>query len=74
MKILARLVLAAALTLAPMSLSSNQPDAQRECPGSGSYCRTVKGRAYYIGPRGGCFYCNSNGNKTYVDRSVCDGC
>lgn len=23
------------------------------------------------GPRGGCFYINRNGNKTYVDRSCC---
>ncbi len=26
---------------------------------------------YYLGPRGGCYYINSNGNKTYVDRSYC---
>lgn len=24
------------------------------------------------GPRGGCYYINSRGNKTYVDRSLCD--
>lgn len=24
-----------------------------------------------LGPQGGCFYDNSNGNKTYVDRSDC---
>ena len=29
-------------------------------------------RQYIRGPRGGCYYINSNGNKTYVDRSVCD--
>ena len=23
------------------------------------------------GPEGGCYYVNSNGNKTYVDRSEC---
>lgn len=28
-------------------------------------------RMYYLGPRGGCYYINSNGNKTYVDRSNC---
>lgn len=28
---------------------------------------------YYItGPRGGCYYINSNGNKTYVDHSFCN--
>ena len=26
----------------------------------------------YTGPQGGCYYINSNGNKTYVDRSECD--
>jgi endonuclease G len=29
------------------------------------------GRQLYVGPRGGCYYINSNGNKTYVDRSYC---
>jgi hypothetical protein len=27
---------------------------------------------YKDGPRGGCYYINSNGNKTYVDRSYCN--
>jgi hypothetical protein len=26
---------------------------------------------YITGPRGGCYYINSNGKKTYVDRSLC---
>ncbi|GGH20388.1 hypothetical protein FAZ19_09910 [Sphingobacterium alkalisoli] len=28
-------------------------------------------RNHITGPRGGCYYINSNGNKTYVDRSFC---
>jgi len=28
---------------------------------------------YITGPRGGCYYINRNGNKTYVDRSLCGG-
>jgi hypothetical protein len=28
-------------------------------------------RTYITGPRGGCYYINSNGNKTYVDHSYC---
>jgi len=28
-------------------------------------------RTYYTGPRGGCYYINGNGNKTYVDHSYC---
>jgi hypothetical protein len=53
-------------------------------PGSGSSTETnsIKstpsskpkstGRTYYTGPRGGCYYINSNGNKSYVDRSLCN--
>jgi hypothetical protein len=29
-------------------------------------------RSYYRGPRGGCYYINSNGNKSYVSRSLCN--
>ncbi|MGJ1417708.1 hypothetical protein [Sphingobacterium multivorum] len=29
-------------------------------------------RNYIRGPRGGCYYINSNYNKTYVDRSMCN--
>ncbi|MBW8243049.1 SH3 domain-containing protein [Muricauda oceani] len=29
-------------------------------------------RRYIRGPRGGCYYINSNGNKTYVARSLCN--
>lgn len=29
-------------------------------------------RDYIRGRRGGCYYINSNGNKTYVDRSLCN--
>jgi hypothetical protein len=28
--------------------------------------------SYIKGPRGGCYYLNSKGNKTYVDRSLCN--
>ncbi len=28
-------------------------------------------KSYITGPRGGCYYINGNGNKTYVDRSLC---
>ncbi len=29
-------------------------------------------RTYHRGPRGGCYYINSKGNKTYVARSMCN--
>ncbi|WP_109300893.1 hypothetical protein [Aquimarina sp. AU474] len=49
----------------------------------GSYTRSIEKqsnkqyksrstRTYHRGPRGGCYYTNSNGNKTYVARSMCN--
>lgn len=35
-------------------------------------CGTHNGKELWTGPRGGCYYKNSNGNKTYVDRSECN--
>ncbi|MGJ1388737.1 hypothetical protein ACR78F_00080 [Sphingobacterium spiritivorum] len=32
---------------------------------------TYNGNRLYDGPKGGCYYKNSNGNKMYVDRSYC---
>ncbi len=34
-------------------------------------CGTHNGNTLYTGPRGGCYYYNSNNNRTYVDRSEC---
>lgn len=34
--------------------------------------RSNSSRSYHRGSRGGCYYINSNGNKTYVDRSKCN--
>ena len=34
-------------------------------------CGFYNGKQLYRGPKGGCYYINSNGNKTYVDRSFC---
>lgn len=39
---------------------------------SNSKSNNTSSRTYYSGPRGGCYYINSNGNKTYVSRSLCD--
>lgn len=33
--------------------------------------RSSSRSGYIRGPRGGCYYINRNGNKTYVDRSMC---
>jgi len=35
-------------------------------------CGTHNGSQLYVGPRGGCYYYNSNGNKEYVPRSECN--
>lgn len=37
-----------------------------------SSCGFYKGKPVSEGPKGGCYYINSNGNKSYVDRSYCD--
>ncbi len=34
--------------------------------------RSASSQYYIRGPRGGCYYLNSNGNKTYVDRNLCN--
>ncbi len=35
-------------------------------------CGKHNGKQLWTGPKGGCYYYNSNGNKTYVDRSECN--
>ncbi len=34
-------------------------------------CGTHNENSLFTGPKGGCYYNNSKGNKTYVDRSEC---
>jgi hypothetical protein len=33
---------------------------------------SYNGHKLFTGKRGGCYYLNNNGNKTYVDRSYCE--
>lgn len=42
------------------------------CSSDDGGCGTHSGKALYKGPEGGCYYINSSGNKTYVDRSECN--
>lgn len=35
-------------------------------------CGFHKGKQLWTGPKGGCYYKNNNGNKTYVDRVNCN--
>lgn len=54
----------APVPLPPVSYGSTDSDpAPRRSAVRSSYIR---------GPRGGCYYINRNGNKTYVDRSLCN--
>lgn len=39
---------------------------------SNTTANTSNVRTYIRGPRGGCYYINRNGGKTYVDRSLCN--
>ena len=35
-------------------------------------CGDYNGHTLHKGPKGGCYYINSSGNKEYVERSLCD--
>ena len=35
-------------------------------------CGTYNGKTLYKGPKNGCYYMNSNGNKEYVAHSFCN--
>jgi hypothetical protein len=56
-------------TATPVTLKSTTlpPPSTTPLPG-----RPASSRTYIRGARGGCYYINSNGNKTYVDRSLCN--
>lgn len=53
-----------------LDLSAPQPYARAAYPGLPAG-QDVVARDLIRGPRGGCYYINGNGNKTYVDRSRC---
>lgn len=36
-----------------------------------SPCGTYKNHILFRGPRGGCYYINKNGNKSYIEKSLC---
>ena len=52
------------------SLKSNSYSSKNYSTSSNKISKTS--RSYFKGPRGGCYYINSNGNKSYVDRSLCN--
>ncbi len=52
-------------------LSSSRPSTSRTKIYSTPSTKYTS-RRYIRGPRGGCYYINRNGGKTYVDRSMCN--
>lgn len=49
---------------------ASTPQATLAAPVPG--VRQPRSNGFIRGPRGGCYYINGNGNKTYVDRSLCN--
>lgn len=60
----------AAATIADEPARSSAAPASENGIGRGG--RSSDGRNYIRGPRGGCYYINSAGKKTYVERSLCN--
>lgn len=62
----------------PVSLPKTEPTASSAAavsPAKATALSTSSGpsdRKYIRGSRGGCYYLNSRGNKTYVDKSLCN--
>lgn len=48
-----------------------KPPPKKKTPPKPIKKKPTETRTYIIGKRGGCYYINSNGNKTYVDKSFC---
>ena len=60
----------------PVNLPDSNDRRQRIAPQSTnrrqSVRRSTASHEYIRGPRGGCYYINGSGGKTYVDRSLCN--
>ena len=56
-------------------LACDGGDSDENTDTSEYFCKEVEVsgvlRKLYVGPRDGCYYYNSNGNKSYVDRTLC---
>ena len=60
-------VLTLFITVSCYTSDDNYSSLGRDVP-----CGYHNGKQLYKGPKGGCYYINSNGNKSYVDRSKCN--
>lgn len=60
------------LIVACCQLSCSKTKDQPATTQTNTSCGTYKsGQQLYKGAEGGCYYINSSGNKTYVERSAC---
>jgi hypothetical protein len=59
------------LTYSKDSKSVNDGSSSNTSGSSNTGCGIYNGRSLYLGPKGGCYYLTSSGNKTYVDRGYC---
>jgi hypothetical protein len=71
-KILYSLLLVIATTTACSSGGDDTPVPSSSSSGTKSNCGSHNGKQLFLGPQGGCYYINSNGNKEYVSRSECN--
>lgn len=61
-----------AISLLLVSTSCSKKDDPQPATPTDVPCVIYNGNQLYKGSQGGCYYINSNGNKTYVDRSYCN--
>jgi len=60
------------ISLVVLMLSVTLACQKDDATGTDRACGTYKsGQSLRVGPDGGCYYLNSNGNKTYVEREAC---
>jgi len=64
------LTLSSPVTLVPSRAVETTPTYTP--PTQSPSARSSPSRTYIKGPRGGCYYINSSGKKTYVDHSYCN--
>ncbi len=69
-----KLLIAAFITLLSCGKSDSGSSTSSGSASGDRRCGAYNGHQLYKGSQGGCYYINSNNNKTYVDASKCTGC
>lgn len=59
------------MTVTVMSCDNTGIEDSTQENTSSNGCGFYNGHTLHEGPQGGCYYINSNGNKTYVERKYC---